>query len=255
MPPPPKPDLPEEPSRSAGRYLWRVVIIVLILCIVVVVLLLPVLTSIPRHRPRSLPARQMKNIILALHDHHDTHRSFPSPYSVDSEGRPLLSWRVQILPFLEQKELYEKFNLDEPWYSPNNRKLIPLMPPCFANPKSRLAKEGRTHYLAVCGPGAAFAEGKKLRFGDFRDGSTNVIMVVEAGHDRAVVWTKPEDFDHDPDYPIAGLTDLHQGIFLVGFADGAVRFVPQDIPKAVINALFTRSGGDNALAAEFFEPH
>ena len=114
------------------------------------------------------------------------------------------------MPFLEQEELYEKFNLDEPWYSPNNRELIQQMPWNYASPTSRFEmEEGKTHFLAVYGPDAMFYKNTKLDYGDISDGSSNTIMLVEAGHDRAVIWTKPEDYDLDPEYPIAGLVDLH----------------------------------------------
>ena len=82
----------------------------------------------------------MKQIALAMHNFHDTHRSFPAAFKVDEEKKPLLSWRVELLPFLEQGELYKQFKHDEPWDSEHNKKLIAKMPQVFAVPGSEAAK-------------------------------------------------------------------------------------------------------------------
>ena len=57
----------------------------------------------------------LKQIGLAMHNYHSVNNAFPMPAIVDKDGKPLLSWRVAILPFIERGELYNKFHTDEPW--------------------------------------------------------------------------------------------------------------------------------------------
>ena len=71
-----------------------------------------------------------------MHNYHDTYGTFPPAATTDGADKPLLSWRVAILPFLEQQPLYEQFHLDEPWDSPHNKTLIEQMPQVYAIPGS-----------------------------------------------------------------------------------------------------------------------
>ena len=87
----------------------------------------------------------------------ETHGHLPAAAIQDREGRPLLSWRVAILPFIDQKDLYEEFRLDESWDSPHNAKLVERMPDVFASPAKPAEKSGETRYLAPVGPGTIFA--------------------------------------------------------------------------------------------------
>src|SRR5262249_33685587 len=139
----------------------------------------------------------------------DTYKGrLPPPAICSKDGKPLLSWRVAILPFIEQKALYDQFKLDEPWDSPPNLKLLDKMPKIYAPVGGVKTKAPHsTFYQAIVGPGAAWelrprpnaglfnAEG--MRFpADFRDGTSNTILVVEGR--EAVPWTKPEDVRYDP---------------------------------------------------------
>src|SRR5205085_10226222 len=103
----------------------------------------------------------------------------------DKQGRPLLSWRVAILPYIEQGQLYKQFKLDEPWDSEHNRKLIPLMPATYVVPAAP-PKPGETHYRVFVGGGAAFDLAKPTRISQFTDGSSNTFLIVETAD--TVVW-------------------------------------------------------------------
>ena len=89
---------------------------------------------------------------LALHEHHDTRGSFPKAAITDKQGRPGLSWRVAILPFLGEQALYAKFKLDEPWDSPANKPLLGEMPAVFACPSASRGDSTSTYYRAVQRP-------------------------------------------------------------------------------------------------------
>ncbi|MEI8376244.1 MAG: DUF1559 domain-containing protein [Planctomycetota bacterium] len=213
-------------------------------------------SALPK-RVSTLPTQQnissnnLKMLGLALLNYEATYAAFPSAAAGQKPNQPPVSWRVLILPYVEQSVLYQQYRFDEPWDSENNKKLIDRMPDVFKTPGSRKAVEGKTNYLAVVGEPYALAADKGRRMSDFADGTSNTILLVEASDERAVPWTKPEDFTPDKTKPAAGLVGLRQGLFLVLTADGAVRVLPADIGSSTIgsstlHALFTRAGGEVA---------
>jgi prepilin-type processing-associated H-X9-DG protein len=198
---------------------------------------------------RTQSTNNLKQIGLALHNYHDVHKAFPPTYTA-KDGKPLLSWRVHILPYVEQDGLYKEFKLDEPWDSEHNKKLIARMPATYRSPASK-AGDGKTTYLAPRGPATVFpAGGPGLKIQEITDGTSNTVMAVEAGDEAAVEWTKPDDLEIDPKQPLKGLRGPYEGGFNVLFADGSVRFLKATIDPKTLNALFTRNGGE-AIGPDF----
>jgi hypothetical protein len=117
------------------------------------------------------------------------------------------------------------------------------MPKVFKAPASKVATQGKTNYLAVTGDEYAIDREKGRAFAEFTDGLPNTILVVEAGDERAVPWTKPDDLTVDEKQPAAGLT-LRPNGFLAAFGDTGVRLIPMEIDPGTLNGLFTRSGGE-----------
>jgi hypothetical protein len=191
-------------------------------------------------------ANNLRQIALALHNYNDTYGKLPAVASFDKESKPLLSWRVHILPFIEQQTLYQEFHLDEPWDSEHNKKLIPRMPSVYSCQDAKLSGPGKTTYLAPVGKGNMFTgDATQLRFGDVPDGTSNTILLLQANADQAVTWTKPADFAPDLDKPLdilfVGQRDLG---FNAAFADGSVHFLLDTIDRKTLRALFTRAGGE-----------
>jgi hypothetical protein len=219
---------------------------------VAVALILPAVQSARSAARRAASMNNLKQIGLALHNYHDVHGHFPAAYSTDDEGKPLLSWRVHVLPYLEQRELYDRFNLDEPWDSEHNRELIKQMPAAFRAPTST-AEAGKTNYLGNFGEHAVFAppaegeRGKELPEGigmaSIVDGTSNTILAVEANDERAAVWTKPADFTPGMRSPIEGLTGVRPGGFVVLMCDGSVRFISESVAHDTMRSLLTRDDG------------
>ena len=191
----------------------------------------------------------LKQIAVAMFNYHDANRTFPPAYRAGKGGKALLSWRVLILPFVEQDALYKEFHLDEPWDSEHNKKLIERMPKLYRSPASHAAP-GMTNYLTVRGPNTAFPGDKGITVADITDGTSNTIMAVEVSDKKAVIWTKPDDFEFDEKNPLDGLGGLWPGGFLAAMCDGSVRLIRNSVdPKVLIN-LFIRNDG-NVIPSDF----
>jgi type II secretory pathway pseudopilin PulG len=209
---------------------------------VLVALLLPAVQAAREAARRASSMNNLKQIALAMHIYHDQHRSFPPRASYSSDGKPLLSWRVHLLPYLEQEALYRQFHLDEPWDSPHNRQFIEQMPAVYRNPSAR-ASSSQATYLVPTGKGAIFEgkEGTLMR--KITDGTSNTVLVLEVNENAAVVWTKPDDLVFDPTKPLAGLGAAHPGGFLAALADGSVRFISSSIdPQTFLKLLMMADG-------------
>jgi prepilin-type processing-associated H-X9-DG protein len=117
------------------------------------------------------------------------------------------------------------------------------MPPVFHNPSST-AKPGMANYLAVVGQGLMFEGESGRKMADIRDGAANTIMVVEADDDRAVVWTRPDDWQFDSQRALGGLGHAHPGGFNALLVDGSVRFISGSVDPGIFRALLTIAGGE-----------
>lgn len=209
----------------------------------VVGLLSPPLQAARKAAQRLQSSNNLKQLGLSLHNHYDTFDSFP-PAATTKDGKSLLSWRVQVLPFLDQVKLYNEFHHDEPWDSEHNLKLLEKMPSVFASPALHL-KPGHTAYLAPTGEGMIFYGDQKAKISAITDGTSNTIMIVEANADRAVPWTKPADLPIDVENPLAGLGDVYDKAgFLALFADGSVRFITKTIDLKTLRHLFEMADGN-----------
>src|SRR5262245_6686650 len=177
---------------------------------------------------RAKSANNLKQIGLALHNYHDTYGAMPSAAVVDKKGKPQLSWRVLILPYIEQDNLYREVKLAVPWDSDHNKKLIDKMPPVYALP-TKGAKPGHTHYRVFVGNGAMWDWIQGTTFAQITDGLSNTWMVVEA--EEGVPWTKPDEFEFDPKQDLPKLGRAFKNGFHVLYGDGSVRFY-KGVPKA-----------------------
>jgi hypothetical protein len=206
--------------------------------------LLPACRNVEDARAGGTVSERLKQLVRAMHSYQDEHHALPPHTLFDKEGKPLLSWRVLLLPYLEQKDLFERFKLDEPWDSQHNRRLLDQMPAVYLHPWQPASETpGMTRFQVFVGRGAAFEGQRGLRLPkDFPDGSSNTILIAEAA--RAVPWTRPEDLPYDPDRPVPRLGDLLWASYFVAFADGSARRLSGETSEATLRALITRNGGD-----------
>ncbi|MEM7783753.1 MAG: DUF1559 domain-containing protein [Planctomycetota bacterium] len=210
---------------------------------ILVGMLLPAVQQTRAAARRTSSMNNSRQMLLAMLNFESANGSFPAQASYDANGKPLLSWRVHILPFIEQQALYEEFHLDEPWDSPHNRKLISRMPMAYQSPSVASMGDGKTVYLGLSGDGMAFGkDARNLR--DFTDGTSNSIVMVEVDPSASVIWTKPEDFTPNSRDPRRGLGSVNPGGFIATFADGSVRFISNSIDPEVLKGMMTISGGE-----------
>lgn len=210
---------------------------------VAVALLLPAVQAAREAARRTQASNNLKQIGLAMHNYHDAMNRLPARANVDKDGKPLLSWRVHLLPYLEEAALYQQFHLDEPWDSEHNKKLIAKMPSVYRQPNGTV-EESKTCYLVPVAKGSIFETLKPTRFAQMTDGTSNTIMAVEASVDSSVIWTKPEDLEVDRRAPFEGLLGVRPGGFQALFADGSVQFISQALDPQVLWAMFTMNGGE-----------
>ncbi len=193
---------------------------------------------------KGVSENNLKQLALAMHNFHDTYNALPKPAIMSKDGKPLLSWRVAILPFIEQNQLYQEFKLDEPWDSPANKKLLAKMPRIYEPVRGKTKVPHSTYYQVFVGPMTMFEVGKKaLRLQDTLDGTSNTVMIVEAG--EAVPWTKPEDLPFDPKgKTLPKLGGLFPDGFFAAMGDGSTRWISRNFDPATMRAVITRNGGE-----------
>lgn len=224
---------------------------------VVAGLLVPSTEKVREAAARMKSSNNLKQIGIALHSYNDVNQILPI-HAIGKAGRPvtaakagpvafpgdtpLLSWRVAILPFIEQEELYKQFKLDEPWDSDHNKKLIEKMPKTFEVPGGKKAKAGYTFYQMAVGPGAM--PPSRTVFAAITDGTSNTIAVVEAAD--AVAWTKPDDVQVEKN--AANVKKKFGGHFPGGFNvlmwDGSVRFISNTVTDKTFRDALTPNGGE-----------
>ncbi|MHC5543565.1 DUF1559 family PulG-like putative transporter, partial [Singulisphaera rosea] len=183
-----------------------------------------------------------KAIRTALLEYVEKHDLTYPDSAIRSGGKPVLSWRVALLPYLGQQKLYDRFHLDEAWDSPHNKALLSEMPEVYATSSDHAASPTLTYYQALVGPSTLFEDEGGTSIKTVFDGTSNTLMFVEAA--KAVPWTKPEDVTVDK----GDLVSKFGGPFPEGFhtatGDGAVRFLNKTIDPDLLRFMVTRNGGE-----------
>ena len=162
---------------------------------------------------------------------------------------PFCVWRVHILPYVGEEKLYNAFQLKEGWDSETNKKLISRMPQVFQGPNDQLNADGRTIFQVPVGVGTAFPpDGRAVKFpGDFKDGTSNTVLLIVADDERAVVWTKPDDLSFDVKTPRTGLRTSPYNEILVSMADGSWHQFPSTIRDKNLGGSFLLVSGSGGV--------
>ncbi|MEX0825023.1 MAG: DUF1559 domain-containing protein [Pirellulaceae bacterium] len=243
-----QPPVQQAPPQQGNA--WKIVAIVvgvlavsMVLCIGVLTALLLPAVSQARTAARSMQSsNNLKQIGLALHNYHDVHKALPPAYSTDSEGKPLLSWRVAILPYVESSPLYDQFHHDEPWDSPHNLSLLDQMPDVYRSPNATETPSSESNYLAISAPRSLFpSTGETISFQDCPDGISNTLAVLEV-FDATVPWTQPDDVSPAQAFKEISESPVPRHNAVMG--DGSVRALERTTARSEVDAMITRDGGD-----------
>ena len=222
-------------------------------------LMLREISCAKRAERRAWCCSHLKMIATALQNYHDVHGCFPPSCTLDRAGKPMHSWRVLLLPYLGESDLYARYRLDEPWNSENNRRLAKLSTECYRCPADTSAAEGTTSYLAVVGPHAAWRKEKALRMSDITDGISYTIMLVEVS-DSGINWMEPRDLSFDeaaarisaglsPDGKL-GIRSRHTSVVNCGFGNVQAHCLEKNISPTLLRGLLTADGREDV--SEFF---
>jgi prepilin-type processing-associated H-X9-DG protein len=205
-------------------------------------LLLPAVQKVRSAAARVASQNNLKQISIAMLNYESAYGKFPPAAICDKNGKPLLSWRVAILPFIEQNNLYNQFKLDEPWDSEHNKKLASVVVKVYTHPEQPDQLSGICHYRLFYGKDAMFDLKNGRGLATITDGLSNTIAVVEAA--EGVPWAKPDDFAYDPKKPLPKFATFSSGGFNAAFGDGSVRFLSHSLPEKTLRAYITANGGE-----------
>jgi len=195
----------------------------------------------------------LRTIGLALQSYHDQYDTFPPAYIADESGKPIHSWRVLILPFLEYSSLYDQYDFSEPWDGPNNSKLLDSLPEPYGCPAQDHGNA--TSYLAIVGPRTAWLGDQGRKESEFKNELSQTVLVLEASSEK-IPWMEPRDFDFESALksvqatkrgrPAVHHEERYQEWFFkidagrnVMFADGTVRGVSDSLDQETWKAIFT----------------
>lgn len=232
-------------SPSLGSYIAYGILTVIVLGI-------PGMCLLPLDTPRGASRRMqsgnhLKQIALAMHNYHEEYGHLPRAYWVTEDGERRYSWRVALLPFIEEQDLADRYRPLEAWNSGGNLELSKERVKVYEQPgKTEMNTE--TCYMVITGPGTLFEEGKDISFADCTDGLANTILAVEV-KDSGVNWAQPVDLDiRNMIFQInrggLGIGSPWKGGAQVAMADGSVRFLDDKTLESTLRAMITRAGGE-----------
>jgi len=204
-------------------------------------MLVPAISKAREAARRAQATNNLRHIGLAMHNYADVNGSFPPAVLYGPDGKTPYSWRVALLPYLEQAPLFEQYKKDEPWDSPANKQVLAKMPAVFRDPNDP-AESTVSSYYGLTGPSTIFFGKEGAKFVQITDGTSNTLMLVEAK--REIPWTKPEDIPYDKDKPLPKLGGHYAEGFIAAVCDGSVRIIPQNVDQMVLRAFVTRDGGE-----------
>lgn len=243
----------QAPAKPKARG-FRLVELLVVIAVIggLVALLLPARRNAGEAARRSQCSNNLKQIALGLQNYHDSFGCFPPAYTVDASGKPLHSWRTLILPFIEQKSLYDTLDLSKPWDDPVNQAALESKINAYQCPSNDLLP-GRTTYLAVVGPNSCLKPGEPRKMDEITDSTHLTLIVIEVAPERAVHWMAPQDASEQDVIGFAKVARLsHPNGTLAAYVDGHTGLLSKEIKPEVLRALISVSGGDDEIVQKAF---
>ncbi|MCO6459331.1 MAG: DUF1559 domain-containing protein [Pirellulaceae bacterium] len=209
-----------------------------------VALLLPAVQAAREAARRMQCQNNLKQIVLAMHNYHDTYNTFPPAYIADDNGRPMHSWRTLILPFLGDAgamAAQSQYDFNYSWDSPQNQAAVQQMIPLYTCPSDTNVNTTMTNYVLVTGPGTAFIDQQGVRLANITDGTSNTIAIVEVTG-ASVPWAQPTDVSA-AEFMQMQQRSRHPGGFQAALFDGSVRFISNTLDPGTLQKLLDPKDG------------
>ncbi len=192
---------------------------------------------------RAQSMNNMKQLAIAMHNYAAAHDGrLPPAVIMGPDGKTPHSWRVELLPYLEQQNLFNMYKMDEPWDSPANKNVSDAVLAIYTAPAGEDGPKNSTSYFVLTGKGTMFSGKEGMKFEEITGGASNTLMIVEAK--RNIPWAKPEDIDYDPSKPLPKLGGVFPGGFDAAFADGSVRFLSDNVNEKVLRGMISPKAED-----------
>jgi hypothetical protein len=249
---------PPKSSMSTGMLVFIILgacgVVVVVCGGILVALMLPAIQAAREAARRTQCVNNLRQISVAVQSYQNEHGAFPPAYVADKNGKPMHSWRVLLLPYIDPN-LYSQYKMEEPWDSPHNKTLALQMPQIFHCPDDPM-RPGVTSYAMLVGPHAISDGPNGRKVSEITDGLSNTIAIVESSHSN-INWLDPRDVDlgqfgNAPvDLQSAGVSSSHPGVVDAAFADGSVHCLRKDIDPEQFKALTTIDGGEPINNADF----
>jgi hypothetical protein len=192
---------------------------------------------------------------MALHNYHEDYGCFPPAFVADETGRPMHSWRVLLLPYMEEHAQYSRYDFSEPWNGPRNGWLAFEIPDVYRCADVPRGATMTTAFLAITGPETMWPSAGSVCKDDLLDGPEQTLAVVEVAN-CGVCWLEPRDLAV-PALPLAA--DAGQGHGIVCqhrfgkpgprgtwglFANGSLQFLSSELTAEDLRAYLTIDGGE-----------
>lgn len=237
------------PKKRSITIVLVIVFCVFLFCGGVAALLVPARECAREAARRMQCTSNMKQLGLGMHLFHDANEHFPGYDDPDHAEYEPCSWRVQMLPYIEEGQLYERYDRTQSWNATTNMALgkkIVSTYRCPSNPNDSITD---TDILSVVGPNCVFRDKGSTKSADITDGASNTIMFVESA-DSGIHWMEPRDLKFEDarivkmDSKGPGIRSHHPGVVNVTFCDGSIRSISQAIDPKLLKALMTIDGGE-----------
>ncbi|MGL4419716.1 MAG: DUF1559 domain-containing protein [Gemmataceae bacterium] len=233
---------PKKSGSSVGIILGVLFGLFLLCGIGGVALMLPAISKVRQAAARNQNQNNMKMLGLGMHNFNDTMNGMPGPFAVDEKGQVKqgLSFRVSLLPYIEQDATYRQFDLNQPWNNARNTTAANTIIKQYNFPGDPPSTQ--TPYRIFHGGGAMFeTDGKMVKITSITDGTSNTIMMIEATD--TVNWAEPKELPYSATTPLPPLGHKGAPTYSALFADGSVRTIQKTLSEATLRLLITKADG------------
>jgi hypothetical protein len=212
----------------------------------------PVVARLSATRVQGVAIRNLEQIASALNAYAADYGTYPLPIVRDANGRAMHSWRVAILPYLNEHDLYKQYDFNKPWDDPENLVVAESAPRVYTGTNQGVWTGAQCYYHLVTGDRTIFPKSGPLSPKRINDDPAKTALVVEgmSKFSSTSAWTEPTELDfqsmtgaigQNPGTEIGSVTE---GGAAIATVDGLGHFLEESMPQDIVLAILTASGGE-----------